>query len=168
MATTTSKGVAVVGIAGAAVAIIVLASWLTWHTTNTGWRNKWLERDAAELQATIRAAEANEKQQQEWATRFADIDKKHQEQLRAINDEKDRTISSYRAGNLRLRKAFDCTAVSLPDTATAAAIRDAARGCGLSTANVEFLIRYAADAEATRRQLIEAQALLTEIYAKRR
>lgn len=163
MATTAGKIAAFLAVEVVAALILV---WLTWHQTDTYWRNKWLSRDAADLQAQIRQAQENAAQERDWQQKFAQVDQDYQRGLKAAQDEADRNLADYRNGIKRLRSQFTCAAGNMPDTATAAAIRDAAARCGLQPADVAFLIRYGRDAEGTRQQLIAAQALLRKIYTK--
>ncbi len=163
MATTAGKIAAFLAVEVVAALILV---WLTWHQTDTYWRNKWLSRDAADLQAQIRQAQENAAQERDWQQKFAQVDQDYQRGLKAAQDEADRNLADYRNGIKRLRSQFTCAAGNMPDTATASGIRDAAARCGLQPADVEFLIRYGRDAEGTRQQLIAAQALLRKIYTK--
>lgn len=162
MATATGKNVAYVV---AAFVVIGCAVWLTWHQTETSWRSKWLARDAADLQAQLQSAQQAAATEHDWQRRYAATESKYQTALQAANDEADRNLDDYRRGIKRLRQSLSCTARNMPDTATAAGVRDAATGCGLQSRDVEFLIRYGKRAEATRQQLIGAQNILRDIYA---
>lgn len=144
--------------------ILALAVWLTWKVTNSQWKEKWLARNATDLSAMLTNAQNNAAQEHDWQRKFAAIDADHQQKIKRVNDAKDRLIADYRAGNKRLRESLSCAAANMPGTATASGVRDAAAKCGLSGADVEFLIRYAADAQAVAVQLADAQALLRVIY----
>jgi hypothetical protein len=78
-------------------------------------------------------------------------------------DSRDSTIADLRAGSLRLRDHFTCSAGSdkrLPDVAATAGKRDAARQGGLQQADAEFLVRLASDADQVARQLQACQAVV--------
>ena len=164
MASATGKIVAVVGVS---IAVVALACFLTWKQTNASWRAKWLERDTADLKELADNAQKNAATEHDWQRKFAALDADYQEKLKAVNDEADRTVDDYKRGNLRLRASLNCTARNMPAVATSSGVSDAAAKCGLSTRDVEFLIRYAGKANATAKQLAAAQALLKVIYAAR-
>lgn len=161
MASATGKIVAVVGVS---IAVVALACLLTWKQTDASWRAKWLERDRSDLEELKANAEKNAAKEHEWQQQFAALDADYQQKLKAANDETDRNLADYRNGIKRLRQKFSCTARNMPAVATASGVRDAATSCGLQSGDVEFLIRYAGSAEATRQQLIAAQKLLAAIY----
>lgn len=139
--------------------------WLTWHQTDTSWRNKWLERDASDLSAMLANAKQNAATEHDWQRKFATAQQNYQDNLQAANDEADRALTDYRNGTKRLRASLNCAAANLPDPATASGVRDAAAKCGLQQRDVEFLILFAKRAEAVRQQLIHAQAILKAIYS---
>lgn len=163
MASATGKIVAVVGVS---IAVVAFACFLTWKQTNASWRVKWLDRDRADLKELKANAEKNAAQERAWQNQFAALDADYQEKLKAAQSETDRNLAEYRNGIKRLRERFTCTGRNMPAVATASGVRDAATSCGLQSNDVEFLIRYAGSAEATRQQLIAAQKLLAAIYAK--
>lgn len=65
----------------------------------------------------------------------------------------DSSIAAFRAGNLKLRKQLQCTTEllrSVPDATTTGSLPIPTGNCGLSTADVEFLVRFAAETNRLR------------------
>lgn len=85
----------------------------------------------------------------------------------SAQDEADDTIANYRSGNIKLRKQLQCTVNlvrSVPDASTAGQFTEQARNCGLSSADVEFLIRFAAE---TNRLRDKVNALIDQAQSDR-
>lgn len=136
-----------------------------------GWK---ADRDIADLRGQIAAAQAGaanvakeaerqarEKERQHAAAILA-ITTKHREEMSHAKQEHDRVVSDYRAGNLRLRERFTCSAPA-GGASTATAHPDWLDGTpqgGLSDADVEFLIQFATDADEVAISLSTCQATL--------
>lgn len=163
MATTAGKIIAFIVVQ---IILIAGACWAGWHQSNQAWQNRWLQRDATDLQSQLKNAADNAAQEHDWSRQYAALDADFQRKLRAVNTDAERIIDNYRRGNLRLRASLNCAARNMPDVATPSGVSDAAARCGFSGADVEFLIRYAGKSQATAEQLAAAQALLKIIYAK--
>lgn len=68
----------------------------------------------------------------------------------------DSAIASYRSGNIRLRKQLQCTTELLrrvPDSTATGSLPIPEGNCGLSTADVEFLVRFAAETNRLRNKV---------------
>lgn len=109
---------------------------------------------AAQSQAravqAARAAERAEAAQQAAVAAQLIEDNAHALQAR------DRTIAALRTGHLRLRERFACRVPAAPAVPGGS---DAQAAGGLQSADAEFLVRFAADADDTARQLAACQAL---------
>lgn len=115
-----------------------------------------MARQQADFAAALRQARATEHRQS--AAFSATLAQLKQEQAHA-QAESDRTVADLRAGRLRVRDHFTCPA-RVPETPTGAPGSDGAGEGGLSDADAEFLVRLAADADATAQRLTACQALL--------
>ena len=124
----------------------------------------------AEVQTRWDAQEAVYAQQRAAATIAArNTEARHRAEYKAIADrflaEQDKadadhktTISGLRAGTLRVRQRFTCPGVS-EAPAGAGSADDPGPG-GLQPADAEFLVRFAAEADAIARKLNALQAVL--------
>lgn len=128
--------------------------------SNNTWQAKWSERDAADERAKSAALiEATDKN-----SRIASLqDEAAQAYERGKQDaenEASATIAAYRAGTVRLRQQFTCFNRSVSNATTSTGISDAASDCGLSQADVEFLVRFAERADKVAHQLKAAQDII--------
>lgn len=117
-------------------------------------RNKWTERkeaeDAAREREILRLQQLVSDTESDLTSRLSKIENDLTEKFKGVIDEKDTTIASLRNGNLRLsielrNKSAEAATTEL---AGAAAVRYATYRAELSEAASEFLITYAADADA--------------------
>lgn len=157
----------------AAFLLVAGSLWLAHHlgyssghdASETAWNAKWSARDAADLKADNEQRQHSTEQSNRLAAAQALAAENY---LKGVNDGKaaaDRTIADYRNANLRLQKRFDglqCVSRSVSNTSTAGSVSDAASDCGLSDADVEFLIRFAQHADDTAKQLAAAQQIISE------
>lgn len=102
-------------------------------------------------------------QERRHAQDLVDID--HDYQAKIENDKQiiDSTIAALRAGTIRMRKqlaAPTATDTTLPQTNASTCQRDAGEATGLQPTDAEFLIRFAADADAITEQLTACQAVI--------
>ena len=106
-------------------------------------------------QALERERESYKKQEQ--------LETKYLEKIKELQHNETTLIDEYRANNLSLRdslKAKKCPDVSIVADSTVS--HHAATTGGLHDTDVEFLIRYAARADAVAEQLKSAQALIQQ------
>lgn len=143
----------------------LLCAWGGSSWTDSGWQTKWANRNAADQEAE----NARRKQATEAGNRLSAAQAMAAiNYLNGVKDGKasaDKTIAGYRATNLRLQKRFDglqCISRSVSDPARAGSLSDAAGACGLSDADVEFLVRFAQRADDTARQLAAAQQIIRD------
>lgn len=144
--------------------LIAGAAALSGALVNSHWQQRWLNRDAEDLKAQLANARENSRINAEWASRF------HAIQVQAITDQKKReatyekTIADYRNGSLRLRKQFTCYR-DLSEAAAGGRVSDGAGDCGLSAADVEFLIRFSKEANRLRDKVTSLQDVLSSLNA---
>lgn len=126
-------------------------------------RAEWQEQKDKDAAAIAELRETIRKKEIKHAEELNAIDKNYQEVR--LNDklQTDHIIGDLRAGNARLRQRFTCPATSGGDktnTGTSTGQRDAATQGGLQTADAEFFIRFADDADAVVRQLHACQSVI--------
>ena len=139
-------------------------------------RSHWIDQGRAEVKAEWNAqkaedaqaiAELREKvrlQEIKHADELAKVDANFQEVR--LNDklQTDHIIGELRAGNARLRDRFTCKpttgSTNTGHTSASTSGRDAATQGGLQTADAEFLVRFADDADAVVQQLQACQAVV--------
>lgn len=151
-------------IVASAVITALVVAYGSFYVTNEHWSAKWSARDLSDQKAQADRAAANLSKLHDDAIAMADIDAKHQQEIAEIQKNANNTIASYRAGDLKLRAQFTCAARGMSEAATASDIRDAATRCGLSEADVEFLVRFGERADVITRQLAESQAIIRRWY----
>lgn len=136
--------------------------------SNHTWQAKWSARDASDAKASALESERARADEHKAAETAAAIDKAYQQGAAHAKANADRIIADLHTGNLRLRQSFTCTisSVSVSSTNSAARISDAARTCGLSTADAEFLIRFAERADKVAMQLKAAQQFIQCEYER--
>lgn len=128
--------------------------------SNHTWQAKWSKRDAADERAKSAALiEATDKN-----SRIAELQDEaaqaYEKGKKDAQNEADATIAAYRAGTIRLRQQFTCFNRSVSNATTSIGISDAARDCGLSERDVEFLVRFAERANKVAHQLKAAQDII--------
>lgn len=128
--------------------------------SNHTWQAKWSERDAADAKAKsaalIEAADKNSR----IAALQDEAAQAYEKGKQDAQNEANATIAAYRAGTIRLRSQFTCFNRSVSNATTSTGISDAARDCGLSKADVEFLVRFAERADKVAHQLKAAQDII--------
>ena len=146
----------------AILALVLITAALRWH---------WIGVGADGVQARWDAQEAVYARQRAAATIAArNTEARHRAEYKAIADRflaaQDKanadyktTIAGLRAGSLRVRDRFRCPAGVSQAPAGARSADDAGPG-GLQPADAEFLVRFAADADAIARKLNALQAVL--------
>lgn len=120
--------------------------------------------DLAEAQSAARAAEQASRQ------RIHDIEVQHYEKMQAAEAERDRLLAAVESGELRLRDRFTCPASgsgSVPGTVPGSAGSEPAQAGGLQQADVQFLVRFAHEADEVTRQLQACQAILASDRQKK-
>lgn len=128
--------------------------------SNHTWQAKWSARDTADEKAKsaalIEAAEKNNR----IAALQDEAAQAYEKGKQDAQNEANATIAAYRAGTIRLRSQFTCFNRSVSNATTSTSISDAARDCGLSKADVEFLVRFAERADKVAHQLKAAQDII--------
>jgi hypothetical protein len=115
------------------------------------------ERERATLMAAARKKEADA------ALRMAAIDEQHQEDMRNAQIISERTIAGLRDGTVRLRDrlaARQCPGPVVSEASARASGGDAVQEVGLQGADVDFLVRFAAEADQVADQLRACQAVV--------
>jgi hypothetical protein len=156
-------------IAFAVIAGLLGAGYVTGtRVANLQWQGKWSARDAADNEARTLASENARKDEQQAAENAAAIDKAYQQGAAHAKANADRIIADLHTGALKLRQSLTCTisGADLSNTNSATRISDAARTCGLSNADAEFLIRFAERADQVALQLRAAQAFIQAEYER--
>ena len=148
------------------IGFVLLASFIGWCCYDYGYtqaRTQQIdnyesmirELKAESDQALERERESYKKQEQ--------LETKYLEKIKELQHNETTLIDEYRANNLSLRdslKAKKCPDVSIVADSTVS--HHAATTGGLHDTDVEFLIRYAARADAVAEQLKSAQALIKQ------
>ena len=148
------------------IGFVLLASFIGWCCYDYGYtqaRTQQIdnyesmirELKAESDQALERERESYKKQEQ--------LETKYLEKVKELQHNETTLIDEYRANNLSLRdslKAKKCPDVSIVADSTVS--HHAATTGGLHDTDVEFLIRYAARADAVAEQLKSAQALIKQ------
>lgn len=148
---------------GAIVLAVAAAAAISGSLVNSHWHDKWLKRDAADLKAQVANAAENERINSEWAKKFSELQDQAAADRRQRESKYEKDLADYRNGNLRLRAQFTCYR-NLSETAAAGQRIDDAGKCGLSDADVEFLIRFAKEANRLRDKVTELQGRIKAIY----
>lgn len=149
-------------IAGMLVAVLVAAMLVLYgyNKADEAWQAKWQKRDLADEKAKNAALiDATEKSKR-LATAQEQAAQAYEKGKQDAQQEAEATIAAYRAGTIRLRSQFTCFNRSMSNATTSASVSDAARGCGLSETDVEFLVRYAERADQVAHQLKAAQDII--------
>lgn len=136
--------------------------------SETTWQMKWDRRDEAdrktEQEQRQRTTEQNNRLSAAQALAASNY-------LKGVKDGKasaDKTIADYRNANLRLQQRFDglqCISRSVSDPAGTRSVSNAASSCGLSDADVEFLVRFSQRADNVAKQLAAAQKIIADYRA---
>lgn len=150
----------------AAFALLLLAAAaLSGALVNAHWKDKWLERDAADLRAQVRASQADAKNYADWAEKFAAVSAKSAANEKRRESTYEKTMADYRAGNKRLREQFTCYRDMSQNAASGRPV-DGARNCGLSDADVEFLVRTGREGNRLRDKVSELQAVVRAMQSR--
>ncbi|WP_396190009.1 lysis system i-spanin subunit Rz [Flavobacterium sp.] len=144
-------GVRATVFAAVALLALVLVGVQTWRLS--------VARGALDLVATEAVVAKRLKTELEGRARAEIFDIRNQlaEATNEAELERNRLLAQLRSGERRLRERFTCRAAGTPAGAEGSA--DAPQG-GLSPADGEFLVRFAADADSVVRQLTACQAIL--------
>lgn len=150
-----------------AVAIVLGALYGAYHhgvtTTTAQYELKLSEQSAANAQALANAQADVRNKEQAAAQEQAAIVATYEDKQSNAKTNTDRIIADLRSGAIRLRSdlaSAQCALASVSDIAAGTGKRDAACTAGLRPADAEFLIRFAARADAVARQLQAAQAII--------
>lgn len=144
------------------------------HYTNAEWQVRWEKRNADDKESQRLAAERDLQEserirQREYASaqqsqaNIAELQQRLDDAKSREND----LLGDYKRGIMRLRQQFRCglsQAASAVQDAKAVAGSDATARCGLSGADVEFLIRFARSANEVSSKLRAAQKELCNQY----
>lgn len=157
-------------IAAAVFAAVLFASYRHGVTTERAVQQlviKQMELEAQTLRTayateTTRLSEEVRAGEQAKAARIATIDQQHQEAIAYANTELDKLRADVRAGAIRLRPHFTCTDTTnaTGKAATSTGVSHGGTQGGLRTADEEFLIRIAREADDITRQLHACQAIV--------
>ena len=150
-----------------AVAVVLAALYGAYRhgvaTTTDRYELKLAEQAKANADALASAHFKARVQEMAAAVQLADIDAKHQQELKDAQTRTERTIAELRAGNIRLRDELasaECALAGVSDIATGTGQRDAACTGGLRPEHAEFLIRFADRADEVTMQLQAAQDVI--------
>jgi len=129
---------------------------------------KWLAQHSADLAVAnqkLREAYKEKETAQRWhAEESARLSQIHQAQIEVTKNERDRLLARNRSLGVRVRGCRNTggsnTGEHLPKAGTGAAGSDGGAASVLSTADGDFLIRFAADADRNAKQLAACQALV--------
>lgn len=149
-------------IAGMLVAIVIAAMLVMYgyNKADDAWQLKWTARDLADKQAELEARKDATEKSNRLAAAQEQAAQAYEKGKQDAQQEAETTIAAYRAGTIRLRSQFTCFNRSMSNATTSASVSDAASGCGLSAADVEFLVRYAERADQVAHQLKAAQDII--------
>lgn len=144
------------------VALVVAASLFMagYNKADGQWQTKWQARDLADAQEEIAARKEATEKSNRLAAAQEQAAQAYEQGKQDAQKEADFTIAAYRAGTIRLRQRFACFNRSMSNATTSASVSDAASVCGLSSTDVEFLIRYAERADQVAHQLKAAQDII--------
>lgn len=131
-----------------------------YSTANAQWQTKWQARDLADKQAELAARKDATEKSNRLAAAQEQAAQAYEKGKQDAENEASATIAAYRAGTVRLRQQFTCFNRSVSNATTSTGISDAARDCGLSERDVEFLIRFAERADKVAHQLKAAQDII--------
>ncbi len=148
------------------IGFVLLATFIGWCCYDYGYNSAENNKIEA-YEETIRTLEtqvstALDRERQSYKIQEG-LESKYLEKLKEMKDNETNLINEYHANNLRLRdslKAKQCPDVS--STANSTSGNHATTTGGLHDRDVEFLIRYAARADAVAEQLKSAQALINQ------
>lgn len=159
-------------IAALLVAFGVLAYGHGKHVANATWEAKVakMERDQAEALAKAHQERADAEQhardiEAQRAADMAALDEQHTKEMNDAKADAERTIADLRAGTLRLRERFTCSAGArqVPGSTqagTSTSVGDGAATHGLQREDAEFLVRESADATSEALKLKACQAIV--------
>jgi hypothetical protein len=141
---------------GALALLVLVAAAITGSLVNSHWNEKWLLRNADDLKAQVKNAEENAAINAHWAQQFANISQQAIEHQRKRDQTYEQTMADYRAGNKRLREQFTCYR-DMSKAAASGRPTDDARNCGLSDADVQFLVQFGREANRLRDKVNDLQ-----------
>lgn len=147
---------------GAIALLVLAAAAITGSQVNSHWKDKWLSRDANDLRAEIANAKENAAINAHWAEQFAAINQQAIEHQRKRDQTYEKTMADYRAGNKRLREQFTCYRDMSQSAASGRPIDDT-RKCGLSDADVQFLVQFGREANRLRDKVTDLQNTIRAI-----
>lgn len=139
---------------------VLMVLWAGYSIADRSWQAKWQERDLADKQAELAARKDATEKSNRLAAAQEQAAQAYEKGKQDAQQEADATIAAYRAGTIRLRSQFTCFNRSVSNATTSTGVSDAARDCGLSERDVEFLIRFAEQADKVAHQLKAAQDII--------
>lgn len=139
---------------------VLMILWAGYSIADRSWQAKWQERDLADAKAELDARKDATEKSNRLAAAQEQAAQAYEKGKQDAENEASATIAAYRAGTVRLRQQFTCFNRSVSNATTSTGISDAARDCGLSKADVEFLIRFAERADKVAHQLKAAQDII--------
>jgi hypothetical protein len=125
-------------------------------------QNTYAQHLLADEKAAREAVERSRKFEHDYAKAVARAESKHQQELEHEKHEAARIIAALHDGTIQLRQRFRACWNNLSKATAGAGGGDAAAQSGLQTADVEFLIRIAAEADEITKQLQLAQAVVVQ------
>jgi len=144
------------------------------YYTDSAWQVKWEKRNSDDKESKRLAAERDLQESERIRQREYVAAQNSQANIaelqQRLNDAKSREndlLDDYKRGIMRLRQQFRCglsQAASAVQDAKAVAGSDATARCGLSSGDVEFLIRFARSANEVSSKLRAAQQELCNQY----
>lgn len=158
------------------IVIIIILSALSFYfyVQDSRWQSKWSERDAKDFKAAQEAQRfqleqesANRSKERQNASQVAEAELRLSNEVRENERVKNNLIADYNNGIKRLRAQFRCAASETGKSiqnGQAGAGSNGASKCGLSSGDVEDLIRIAQQANDISGRLRAAQLELCSAY----
>lgn len=147
---------------GAIALLIAGSAAIAGSLVNNHWKQKSLQRDVDDFKAMVKNAQENAEINAHWAQKFADISQRAVEQQRNRDQTYEKTMADYRAGTKRLRAQFECYR-DMSHAAASGQSTDGAGDCGLSDADVQFLIQTGREGNRLRDKVNNLQDVIRAI-----
>lgn len=147
---------------GAVALLIAGSAAITGSLVNSHWKEKELLRNVTDLKAMVKNAQENAAINAQWAQQFADISQRAVNQQRNRDQTYEKTMADYRAGTKRLRSQFDCYR-NMSRAAASGQSTDGAGNCGLSDADVQFLVQFGREGNRLRDKVNNLQDVIRSI-----
>jgi len=136
-----------------------------YNAGQNGTQTAWAAEKLATLQQVTRLAASYRAIEQGLSNELSKVQDMLAATTAANVAELDSTLTDLRSDNLRLRERFRACDNRVPENATAASGDDGSGGGGFSTADQEFLIRIAGEADALASRLSACQGYVLAVSA---